>query len=201
MSTIGDFMDKSRSNLKNTFGGVGDIIRGNSKNATPNPYEDQITQMAQEYYKSTEPLRSNFLNQYENLMTGNFDPQKSPMYQPLFAQGKQGIEGQYGVAKENILSNLPQGGSMDKALADLEMNRASQASMLPVNISRDLIGDMLQKAYGSAFNAPQQAMGGLSNVASSFGQRQGMEQQLKSAAEQKMLESAAYAFGSLIGGA
>lgn len=152
--------------------GVGGKGGGGGGNAAPSPYENALSNIALDQYNRTIPMRSNLIKELTNVSKGNYDPTASPVFAPIFAQGKQGIEGQYGVAKENILANLPRGGAQVQALTNLEMGRAEQAGSLPALISQDIMTDMLNKTYGAAFNTPQQSMSGLGTAASSFGQRQ-----------------------------
>lgn len=145
---------------------------GGKNKAKASPYEDSLAAIASELYKETTPMRKDLLGEMGKVAGGDYDPTQSPFYAPLFAQGKQGVEDQYGVAKENILANMPRGGAQVKGLIDLEQGRAEQASSLPAMISQDIMTDMLNKSYGTAFAAPQQSMSGLGTVASTFGQKQ-----------------------------
>lgn len=88
-----------------------------------------------------------------------FNPYDLPMYQPIYNLSRVGLEDQYGQAKEQILSTL-RGGAREKALSDLEKNRAYQVGALPAQISTQLMQDIINKAYGIATGAPQVAMSG-----------------------------------------
>lgn len=154
--------------------GARDILFGESEN----PYADKMAQVAQQIYGETADVRGGFLEQYEGLLSGEFDPQTSPMFAPAFAMGKEGIEGQYGVAKENILANMPRGGAQLGQLGGLEMARAGQSASLPAMISQNIMGDMMGQAYGAAFGAPGQAMQGFGQAANIYGQQQAAQSNL-----------------------
>lgn len=156
---------------------------GGKNKAKASPYEDSLAAIAKELYAETTPMRKDLLGEMGKVAGGDYDPTQSSLYAPMFAQGKQSVEDQYGIAKENILANIPRGGAQVQGLTDLEMGRAEQASSLPAMISQDIMTDMLNKTYGTAFAAPQQSMSGLGTVASTFGQRQ--SQAMASNAQEK----------------
>jgi len=83
------------------------------------------------------------------------------------------IESQYGVARENILGTMPEGGGLNEALTGVETARAQGLSDLATN----LYMDQLSKMYGAVFGAPQQSMAGLGSAAQSYAQRQGAQLQ------------------------
>lgn len=171
-----------------------------SNSVRPSPYEGTLANIAQEMYKKTDPMRTNLIGEMTKASEGNYDPTSSPLYAPMFAQGKQGIESQYGLAKENILSNVPRGGAQAKALTDLEMGRAEQASSLPALISQDVMTDMLNKSYGTAFAAPQQSMSGLSSASASYGNRAAAAQQSASAQQGALFQALGFMGGMALGG-
>lgn len=137
-----------------------------------NPYESALAKMSMDAYGQTDPLRQNLIGQMGNLLSGGFDPQKSPLYGPMYAAARSGPEAQYGVAKENILANTPRGGGQIEALANLEGARASEVGAIPGMISNNILSDMLNKTYGVAFGNPQTSMSGLGTAAQLFGNRQ-----------------------------
>ena len=168
------------------------------------PYESVLANIAQETYSQTDPLRQGFLNQMISLLSGGFDPQKTPMYAPLYAAARSGPEAQYNVAKENILSGTPRGGGQTSALAGIERGRAEDVGGIPGMLSNQILQDMLQKAYGTAFNAPQQSMAGLSSASGTYGNRLSMAEM--AAAQQKSSlyggigQMGGMALGTMLGG-
>jgi hypothetical protein len=57
---------------------------------------------------------------------------------------------------------------MSDALNKLNLSRAESVGSLPNTISGSLIQDALNKAYGAAFNAPSQAISGLSSANTAY---------------------------------
>lgn len=135
-----------------------------------------VSDMALGMFEESEPTRQAMFGNFEDIAAGRFDPTTSPMYAPSFAAAKEGISDQYGLAKENIMSNLPRGGAMAGALTDLELERAKTESGLPAMMAQQIIGDMTNKAYGAAFG--QTPVAGL-NMAGQLaaGQQQAAAQQ------------------------
>ena len=103
---------------------------------------------------------------------GRYDPTKLPTYEPLFGLQKQSLESQYQRAKQNIMASTPSGGNLTGALTGLEATRASTMGALPAELSSGILGDMLNTAYGVAFQAPQTSIAGLGSAGSTYGNRQ-----------------------------
>src|SRR3990167_7833828 len=91
-------------NFGGLFGGGGDY---------GNPSADLLARLSQDYYNQTQPLRTSMIDRSQSFLSGGLDVTQSPMYGAL----KSGIEGQFGTARNNILSSLPQGGALLEALA------------------------------------------------------------------------------------
>jgi hypothetical protein len=103
--------------------------------------------------------------------SGRYDPTKLPTYAPLFGLQKQSLESQYQQARNNILASTPTGGNLAGALGNLENSRASTMGAMPAELSSGILGNMLDKAYGAAFNTPTQTLSGLGSAAGSYGSR------------------------------
>jgi len=146
---------------------------GGSKTPPPSPYETTLADIAKQTFEQSDPIRQAFLSQFGSLMSGGFDPQKSPLFAPMYSSARSGLEGQYDVAKENILAGTPRGGGQVEALANLEGNRADKIGAIPGMLSTDILTDLLNKSYGMAFGAPQQSMSGLSSAAGTYSNRAG----------------------------
>lgn len=188
---------KNNSLLGKVANEVGDIFSGDSGgNTGPGNYEQTLAEMAKKLFEQGDPTRARFFGQFEDLLSGNFNPQESPMFAPSFALGKQGIEDQYGIAKENILSGLPRGGGMSTALGELELGRAEQESSLPALLSQKIIDDMMTKAYGASFGGAMTApISGIGTAAGIESNRSLVNAQLQQQQEQ-MLWSA---LGGILG--
>ena len=115
------------------------------------------------------------IEQFGDFMEGDFDPSSTPMY----GAGKYALESQYGVAKENIMENLPQGGVLLDALANAEISKAGDMATMMGGISQDVYN----KAYGMATGAPQTAVAGLSPLASAEASAQATEDAAKTGAK------------------
>jgi hypothetical protein len=109
--------------------------------------------------------------------SGLYNPYNLPGYAPLYQLARTGLESQYNPARQSIMESTPRGGALYENLANLEMSRAQQAGSLPATIAAPLISDLYNKAYGVAFNSPQQSMAGLGAATSSYNQLQGLTAQ------------------------
>lgn len=136
-----------------------------------NPYESTLAALAQKLWDETAQARAGILGQGQAVLSGQVSPDALPGYKQTFALAKQGIENQYGQARENILANTARGGGQTAAIAGLEAQRAQQAGSLPAQISQQLINDILGKIYGAAFGAPQTSIAGMGAAAGSFTDR------------------------------
>jgi len=91
----------------------------------------------------------------------------------MYSNMRSGLEGQYNVAKENILANTPRGGGQIDALAGLESDRAGNIGSMENTLYGNIFNDILSKTYGVAFGAPQQSMQGFGQAAGSYANRYG----------------------------
>jgi hypothetical protein len=139
---------RDQTSLMQMFGGPSQAA---TQGALQNQYNNLGTsqgmwntlfQNAQDYYGQTEQGRNAAVQRMNDLMAGNYDPSRSPAYGPM----RNAVESSYNTARENILANLPQGGVMQEALADVETQRAGNLSDI---MSQILTGE-LQNAYGMA---------------------------------------------------
>lgn len=146
------------------------------KTPAPSPYETAAAGIAQKTYEQTDPLRTAMLSQMGDLVSGGYDPTKSPLYAPLFTTARTAPEAQYQVARDSILAGTPRGGGQTAVLGELARARAQEVGELPAMLSNNILQDLLSKTYGAAFNAPQTSMAGLSSIAGSYGNRASMSQ-------------------------
>ena len=164
----------------------------------------QMYQQSNQLFKETTPTRQGFNKQFEDLFSGQFNPEESPMYAPVFAAGKKGIEGQYDVARENVLANLPRGGTMNQGLTDIETSRAEQASSLPSMISQSIVEDLMNKAYGSVFpvsgSGAGVGMSGLSGLMQMINQNSIAAQQAQAQKSSSLMSSLGGILGMFSGG-
>ena len=144
----------------------------------PGAAEMMLADISKKLFEEGDPLRKQMYGQFGDVMSGNFDPMTSPMFSSTFATGKKSVEDQYGLAKDNILSSMPRGGSMGDALQNVELARAEQASSLPAMISEGIMKDMMTKAYGSVFPTAN-PITGLSSAAGIEANRDMSNQQIQ----------------------
>lgn len=157
---------------------------GGGKGGGGSGSEKALSRIAQEMYTGTAPIRGPLIEELTQAVGPGYDPATSPMFDPL----KRGLEGQYGTAREGILAGLPAGGVQQEALANLETGRAQSLSDMMAQIQ----SDMLNRAYGAAFQAPGQAMTGLAQAGQLGAQRQ--------AGTQGMLGQLGMGLGYFLGG-
>ena len=167
------------------------------------PYEAAGAKIAEQTYKETTPIREDLLAQMASFLQGGFDPTKSPLYAPMYANARSGLEGQYNVARENVLANTPRGGGQIDALAGLESDRAGNIGSMQNALYGNIFNDILSKTYGVAFGAPQQSMAGFGQAAGSYANRYGAANAAYTGQQQNwmnLLTNTGQGIGSMVGG-
>ena len=120
--------------------GIGNAAYGGIKaNKAENRAEDAANlqaQIARQLFDEASPLRGTNLNELAQFaQTGQLPTALRTGLDPLYATGREGLESQYGVARENILSSIPsRGGQLNRQLADLEKARAGAVGTLRSDI-------------------------------------------------------------------
>ena len=149
------------------IGGALGLFGGDEGGGTPSG--DAASAIANDMYGSTAQSRGNFIDIFEQL-TGGQGGGYNLASHPAFGALKQGIESQYQNAEDNIMGNTAPGGQLQDLLAQNEMGRASSLG----SVGGDILQDMLNKAYGASFNAPQAALQGLQTgqLGEMYGQNQ-----------------------------
>lgn len=147
------------------------------------PLEQTLSDISKEMYSTTSGLRTSLLDHYNKVLEGNYDYKSDEAYAPLFATAKQGIEDQYGVARQNIMGSTPRGGGLTKALSNIETARASDMGTVPMNLQSQIANSLFNQATGTAWNAPQTSISALGQANNTYGMR--MMQQQASAAQGK----------------
>ena len=131
--------------------------------------------------------------------TGGNPFQVDPSASPLYAPGKFAAEQQFGTARDNIMSSMPEGGGLYDALAQTDISKAGALSGLEANISQDFF----DKIYGAAFGAPQTAVSGLGGAGGIMGNLAGQQAQAnaaQSAGKSGMLGGFGQGVGTWLGG-
>lgn len=134
-----------------------------------------LSQIAAQMFNQTQPSRDSWNEIFAQVQGGGYDPTTNAAYAPA----REALEAQYGGARENVLASMPSGGALDSALANVETGRAREVG----GLSSQIIMDLLNKSFGSAFGAPGEAMGGASSAASLANQRTLAAQQATTAAD------------------
>ena len=136
---------------------------GGSKGSTPKKLitggataTNLASQIAGGLWQETQPFREAMYGEWRDLLSGEMPYGKSA-FPAMYRAGRAPIEGQYDVARQNVMEQIPGGGRLEEALTDIEIARAQGL--------QDLVADYLQnqilQMYGTAFGVPQQAMQGL----------------------------------------
>jgi hypothetical protein len=131
-------------------------------------------QIAKQLFDEASPLRQ--MNQQELaqfVATGQLPTAFRTSLDPIYATGREGLEGQYNVARENILSSTPmRGGQLNAALADLAKSRASSVGRLRSDILANYELPLRQNLFQLGVNAGQnqstQGLVGLGTSANNF---------------------------------
>ena len=111
------------------------------------------TQLAQQVWNETSPVRSSVLNRLTSFMQNGLDPTNSALYAPL----KNQVENTYQTGRNNLMSQIANGGALYEGLSDLERSKSSSMGDLMAQI----LQDEYNKAYGIASGAPQQSTSAL----------------------------------------
>ena len=115
------------------------------------------SKMAKDYYDQTDPMRQSLIGNFEDFLGGGYDVSQNPVW----GAGRNVLENQYNVAKENVIGQTPKGGALTEQLAGVEEARAGSLGELGANVAQD----EYNKLYGMATGAPGQAMGTMSHLA------------------------------------
>lgn len=157
----------------------------------PSQQEKQQTQEAlmsaislpRELWTTTKGIRGDITSMLEDFTSGNLDLTTHPMY----AGQRANIESAYRTGKEDLLANVPTGGSLNAELANLAEGRAMGMTDLMSNIQNDL----LKMAYGAGYGTPGQVFGGMNQATGNLSNYMAMQQ--------AMAGQNAQGIGSLIG--
>ena len=97
---------------------------------------------------------------------------------PVYRAGRQTLEDQYDVGRQNILAQTPAGGALIDSLAQMEQGRSQSLGGLSAQVAQD----EYNKLYGMATGAPGQAMSTMSNLAGQQAMANAQEQAGKAGA-------------------
>lgn len=146
------------------MGGGKNSGSGDASSAAANKLADISAQM----FEEGSGVRGQIQDMASKVLSGEYSPRMLPAYAPLYAESKKGLESQYNVARNNIMSNTPAGGALYSALADLENKRASSIGSAGNTLTSSLVSDIINKGYGGAYNSAGSALSGLSGSANTL---------------------------------
>ena len=158
--------------------GVGNTVySGIRSNKASNRAEDAANlqaQIAKQLFDEASPLRGTNLNELAQFaQTGELPTALRTGLDPLYATGREGLESQYNVARENILSQNPaRGGQLNRQLADLEKARAGSVGTLRSNIlgqyELPLRSNLFNLGVNTGLGQSTQGLQGLGTSANNF---------------------------------
>jgi hypothetical protein len=179
---------------------------GQQKTRTSKAQEDaakQIRRIANEIFTQTAPLRQFSTSNLTNfLRDGTLPLALESGFERQLTTGREGLESQFGVARENILSRVPsRGGQLNEQLADLETSRAGRIGLLEADIEGQrnaLRPGLFSSAISTGFGVPPQTIAGLNAAAGQFGNVAARAQQEQLQREQQKKEKVS-GLGSAVG--
>jgi hypothetical protein len=142
-----------------------------------------MADISRSLWDTTQGSRSALLQKYQDYLGGTYDPKTDPTYAPQYSAYKSGLEGQYGVAKSNLMSSMPQGGQLYNSLANLESNRAGDVGAIEGNLTSQIAQQLMQGATSAAFQTPSVSLSGLGQANAGYSNR--MSQQMASQGQGK----------------
>lgn len=135
----------------------------------------QMREIAQELFRSTSGLRSGTIGGLEGFLnTGQLPTSLQPNVQVPLTVGREGLENQFNVARQNIMNRIPsQGGQLNQNLAQAEIGRAQGVGRLEADVRTQIENPLRQflfsSALGTGFGAPPTSISGLGGASSQFG--------------------------------
>jgi len=130
--------------------------------------------IAKELFDSTATLRNTGINSLQNfLLTGNIPTGLQMGFDRQYDVGRAGMEDQFNVARERLLSSSPvRGGQLNDQLAQLEMQRAGAVGNLAAERERQInavLPGLFSSAVSTGFGSVPQTIAGLESAAGQFG--------------------------------
>lgn len=159
---------------------------------------DYMAHLANYYHTQTAPVTNQLIGRAGDILGGRGRQKEfadkyiygSPIYRQAERQSMEPvrttIEDQFGRAQENLIANMPSGGTLGGALSGMEMERGQVMGNMEAQnqarlnqLAQSMWSDEMQRAYGLGTMSPNQAMSGLGTAAaaqaSANAQQQGMK--------------------------
>lgn len=134
---------------------------GGSSSDSAGQAAQTLADISKGLYEEGSAVRGQTQDMTSKILSGQYSPRVLPAYAPMFAEAKKGLEGQYDMAQNKIMSNTPAGGQLYSALADLEMKRASNVGSLGNQLTSGLVSDIINRGTGAAYNSLSATTSGL----------------------------------------
>lgn len=168
---------------------------------TLNFWNEQMMQQAmgrsKQLYNIGKPAREMIFNLLNESLRGG-DVLSSQFFNPVAKQ----IESQSEESKRRLMSSMPQGGSLDRGMIDLETARLDTRANASSNIRQGLFADALNTAFGGSLNPSMGFMGQGGNalgIMAQTSQAQQAAQAERYAAQMRMLGELGGAAGMFAG--
>jgi hypothetical protein len=149
-------------------------VQGNRAQGNANEAVDLQTQIARQLFEQATPLRlANTGALTDFATTGQLPVGLRAGLDPIYATGREGLENQYNVARENLMSRIPmRGGQLNAGLANLEQQRASAVGGLRSNILAQyelpIRQNLMQMGVNAGLNQSTQGLQGIGQSANNF---------------------------------
>lgn len=135
----------------------------------------QMMEISKDLWQSTGGLRDATTGQLETfLLTGRMPRSLDLPIQDVYRSGREGLENQYRVAREQLLNTTPsEGGQLNDQLRDLAVSRAQAVGGLESQIKAQMEVPLAQQLFAGAlstgYGQPPVAISGLSSAGGQFG--------------------------------
>lgn len=123
--------------------------------------------------------------EYDWQQTGRpFNPASVPGYDAMFRMSREGIGGQYDLARDAILAGTPRGGAQVQGLTDVEIGRAKDVSGTQNALTASIIDQLFTGGQAAVSGGATGSLQGLSSAGAMAAQRQQAALQSQSASNQ-----------------
>src|SRR5690606_1501115 len=117
--------------------------------AGSNAAADAQAMIAQQLFEETSPVRTSLIDASTDFLEGGGPGLSSPIFGAL----RSNIEDQFGVARDQIIADTPQGGALIAALAELDANRANALTQARGQATESELARAMTLATGSTGQA------------------------------------------------
>ena len=134
--------------------GLGDLLGFNTDTEDDaSDLSKDAGKKADQWWNQTAGLRNGLVDRLTQFMQGGFDPTASSQY----AAGKQGVDNQYNIAKDEIFSTMAPGGGLQEMMANLSTSKSQNM----VQLIAQIVQDEYNKAFQIGATSPSVTFQGL----------------------------------------